>query len=121
MSAEKEHHHPGGHYSGLNRIPNIKEFAASLDRDKKERDAKIDADLRANKNNKEITQHQGESTHLAGYGRVVTDPVTGKEVQIDDVNTDFAKAVENPTVCSLVSPEFQIVSIDCGLLIVVYT
>ncbi|KAI1364973.1 hypothetical protein F5Y08DRAFT_305513 [Xylaria arbuscula] len=96
MSTEKEHHHPGGHYSGLNRIPNIKEFAASLDRDKKERDAKIDADLKANKNSKDITRHQAENGHLAGHGRVVTDPVTGKEVQIDDVNTDFQKAVENP-------------------------
>ncbi|KAI0485570.1 C2 domain-containing protein [Xylaria cf. heliscus] len=95
MSAEKEHVHPGGHYSGLNRIPNIKEFAAALDRDKKERDAKIDAKLKVNKKNGNIKEHENEN-YLAGHGRVVTDPVTGKEVQIDDVKLDSKKAVENP-------------------------
>ncbi|KAI0193592.1 hypothetical protein EV127DRAFT_384606 [Xylaria flabelliformis] len=96
MSAEKEHVHPGGgHYSGLNRIPNIKEFAASLDRDKKERDAKIDAGSKNNKNDGGIKEHEN-GNYLAGHGRVVTDPVTGKEVQIDDEKLDFKKAVENP-------------------------
>ncbi|KAI8634056.1 C2 domain-containing protein [Xylariaceae sp. FL1651] len=97
MSAEKEHVHPGGgHYSGLNRIPNIKEFAAALDRDKKERDAKIDANLKTNTKNNSIKEHQVEKGHLPGHGRVVTDPVTGKEVQIDDVDLDFKQVVENP-------------------------
>ncbi|KAI0872810.1 C2 domain-containing protein [Hypoxylon argillaceum] len=97
MSAEKEHVHPGGgHYSGLNRIPNIKEFAAALDRDKKERDAQIDSQLKGNKKNGDIQEHKAENGYLPGHGRVVTDPVTGREVQIDDVNTDFKKAVENP-------------------------
>jgi hypothetical protein len=99
MSAEQEHHHPGGgHYSGLNRIPNIKEFAASLDRDKRERDARIDDELKKNTRNGGIKEHQAEKGHLAGHGRVVTDPVTGKEVQIDDETTDFRKAVEDPHV-----------------------
>lgn len=97
MSAENEHVHPGGgHYSGRNRIPNIKEFAASLDRDKKERDAQIDAQRKPNKKNGDIEEHEAENGHLAGHGRVVTDPVTGKEVQIDDAKTDFKEAVQNP-------------------------
>ncbi|KAI1341950.1 C2 domain-containing protein [Xylariaceae sp. FL0016] len=97
MSAEQNHTAPGGHYSGRNRIPNIKEFAASLDRDKKERDAKIDADLKANKKNHGISEHQNAPPKNKNYGRVVTDPVTGKEIQIDDVNEDFVKAAENPS------------------------
>lgn len=101
MSAENEHVHPGGHYSGRNRIPNIKEFAAALDRDKKERDAKIDSQLKTNKKNGDIQEHKPENGHLAGHGRVVTDPVTGREVQIEDVNLDFKRAVENPHVCSV--------------------
>lgn len=100
MSEEKHHHFPGGHYSGMNRIPNIKEFAASLDRDKKNRDAKIDADLNGNATNEEIQEHMAPKGHLAGHGKVVTDPVTGKEVQIDDEQIDFKKAVENPHVGS---------------------
>ncbi|KAI2642251.1 C2 domain-containing protein [Xylaria nigripes] len=97
MSAETEHHYPqGGYYSGRNRIPTIKEFTAALDKDKKERDAKIDAELKANRKNKEIREHEAEKRHLAGHGRVVTDPVTGREVQIDDARASFKESVENP-------------------------
>ncbi len=116
MAAEQEHVHPGGHYSGLNRIPNIKEFAAALDRDKKARDAKIDADLKANRKNNDITEHHAQSGLLAGHGRVVTDPVTGREVQIEDVNMDFKKAVENPTVRSLIILDVHTTLINSRLL-----
>ncbi|KAI0121549.1 hypothetical protein F4776DRAFT_221402 [Hypoxylon sp. NC0597] len=97
MASEQHHHFPGGgHYSGSNRVPNIKEFAASLDRNKKERDAKIDAELKANKKNKGITEHTNDPEAHRRRGRVVTDPVTGKEVTIDDVDSSFLKAVEEP-------------------------
>ncbi|KAI0181933.1 hypothetical protein GGR52DRAFT_568141 [Hypoxylon sp. FL1284] len=97
MASEQEHHYPaGGHYSGLNRIPNIKEFVAGLDRDKRERDAKIDAESKANKKNGGVKEHQNDvQTHKGG--RVVTDPVTGNQVTIDDVSTSFMDAVENPS------------------------
>lgn len=93
--ADQEQHHPG-HYSGRNRIPNIKEFAASLDRDKKDRDAKIDADSKSNKKDATVQEHVNSSPKGKGKGRKVTDPVTGKEVEITDVNADFMKAVEDP-------------------------
>ncbi|KAI2620223.1 hypothetical protein GGS26DRAFT_316740 [Hypomontagnella submonticulosa] len=97
MASEQQHKVPGGgHYSGRNRVPNIKEFVASLDRDKKERDAKIDSELKANRKNGDITEHKNDLEKYKGRGRVVTDPVTGKEVTIDDVNADFMKAVEKP-------------------------
>ncbi|KAI1388335.1 uncharacterized protein F4822DRAFT_242469 [Hypoxylon trugodes] len=97
MASEQQHHYPGGgHYSGLNRIPNIKEFVASLDREKKERDAKIDSELKANKKNGDITEHRNELEKYKGKGRIVTDPVTGNQITIDDVNTDFMKAAEEP-------------------------
>ncbi|KAI1765807.1 hypothetical protein GGR53DRAFT_244386 [Hypoxylon sp. FL1150] len=98
MASEQQHQYPGGgHYSGLNRIPNIKEFVAGLDRDKKERDAKIDSELKSNKKNQGIKEHQNDVQSYKGKGRVVTDPVTGNQVTIDDVNTDFMDAAENPT------------------------
>lgn len=96
MSAEEQH--KPGHYSGFNRIPNIKEFAASLDRDKKERDAKIDAEQKAQRKKGGIRDHVNEPQKKKGRGRVVTDPVTGKEVEIEDVDGDFMKAVEDPQV-----------------------
>ena len=38
---------PGGHYSAANPIPNIQRFVKSLDKDKKERDAKINKQTQA--------------------------------------------------------------------------
>ncbi|KAI1461104.1 hypothetical protein F4805DRAFT_414745 [Annulohypoxylon moriforme] len=97
MASEQNHHFPGGHYSGLNRVPNIKEFVAALDRDKKERDAKIDSELKANRKNAgDIQEHKNETAQYKGRGRVVTDPVTGNEITIDDVNHDFEKAAKDP-------------------------
>jgi len=99
MSAEQEHHLPqrGGYYSGRNRIPNIKEFAAALDRDKKQRDAKIDEETKhKGTTGSGVKDHKNSGHGGAGRGRVVMDPVTGKEVTIDDVDVDFMKAVEDP-------------------------
>lgn len=102
MASEQNHRFPGGHYSGLNRVPNIKEFVAALDRDKKERDAKIDSELKANgKSGGDIKEHKNKVEQYKG-GRVVTDPVTGNEITIDDVNADFMKAAKDPIV-SLIS------------------
>ncbi|KAH8677757.1 hypothetical protein BX600DRAFT_393925 [Xylariales sp. PMI_506] len=92
-SPDNQQHAPGGYYSARNRIPNIQQFVASLDRDKKERDAQIDAQLKENKQNNSIEEHKPEKVTR---GRVVTDPVTGKSVEIADVNADFMKAVDNP-------------------------
>ncbi len=71
----------GQHYSGTNRIPNIKQLMESLDKDKKQRDAEIDARL---KSGAQTGKLGGESTNHAAQQvrgknrRVVTDPVTGK-------------------------------------------
>jgi hypothetical protein len=94
---EQEHHIPG-HYSGQNRIPNIKQFVESLDRDKKIRDAQIDQDMSAN-NASGIPDHQNKPKKKKG--KMVQDPVTGKEVEIADVDLDFKEAVEHPKVSLL--------------------
>jgi hypothetical protein len=90
---------PGGHYSGKNPVPNVQRFVESLDAEKKHRDARIEAELRDNQLDGEVTDHrQGQLTGVKGTRKTVTDPTTGKEVQIEDVNTDFMKAVNDPTV-----------------------
>lgn len=79
-----------GHYSGTNRIPNIKQFMENLDKDKKERDAKIDTgEVRAHQDGK---QKQGKNR------RMVRDPVTGQDVEIDDVDEAYVKATKDPHV-----------------------
>jgi Ca2+-dependent lipid-binding protein len=89
-------HVPGNHYSGKNPIPNIQKFIQSLDADKADRDKRIDEELKARKAQGEIHPHVEDDKAKAGSKKWVTDPVTGKEVQIEDVDQNFAKAVREP-------------------------
>lgn len=92
---------PSAHYSGRNRIPNIKQFVEGLDRDKKKRDAAIDADPSVPGG----AAAGGPSAdhvplpHKPGKNRrVVHDPVTGRDVEIEDISSHHLKAAENPVV-----------------------
>jgi hypothetical protein len=101
MSANpaQEKHGPGGHYSSRNPVPNIQRFIQSLDADKKQRDAALDAKMRTNQNNSEVREHQeGQPTGIKGTRKTVTDPTTGNEVTIEDVDANFMKAVQDPVV-----------------------
>ncbi|KAK7424340.1 hypothetical protein QQX98_000608 [Neonectria punicea] len=89
----------GHHYSGQNRVPNIQQFVQQLDRDKKERDAAIDAELKKNKTGPasgEAKAHTNAPDPKTKDHRTVRDPVTGKDVAIQDADIDFAEAVDNP-------------------------
>lgn len=98
-----QHEAPSGkqHYSATNKVPNIQEFMAQLDQEKKERDAQIDSDFKNNKKAGEIKPHANEKRPSAKDTRLVRDPVTGKDVEIRDVKLDSKEAVENPQVCCL--------------------
>jgi Ca2+-dependent lipid-binding protein len=88
---------PGGHYSGANPVPNIQRFIESMDVEKKSRDAKILAELQANEKNGDVKEHQpGHPAGVSGTRKTVTDPTTGRQVQIEDVSADFMKAVDEP-------------------------
>lgn len=91
---------PGGHYSGANPIPNIQRFIHSLDVDKKERDAKIQAQMDAGKGPQNgVRDHKpGQPAGVVGTRKSVTDPTTGRQVEIEDVNADFMKAADDPQV-----------------------
>lgn len=86
----------GAHYSGRNRVPNIKQFMEGLDKDKKKRDAQTEA---------APLKEGGESNdHVPARKpgknrRVVRDPVTGKDVEIEDITSQHMKAAHDPTVC----------------------
>lgn len=115
----------GQHYSGTNRIPNIKQFIDSLDKDKKARDADIDTFQQQKKQqqgkNGEISEHTDSSAVKGKRQRIVTDPITGKgmqrecarlpqawelrfrvanvyitEVEIDDMDGKLLEAVKDP-------------------------
>jgi hypothetical protein len=89
----------GQHYSGRNRVPNIHEFVARLDRQKKDRDAAIDEELRKNKQNSDAKDHVSEQQiRNKKRTRTVRDPVTGRDVEIEDASIDFKDVVDNPKV-----------------------
>lgn len=99
----------GGHYSGSNRIPNIRQFMERLDQEKKDRDAKIDDEAKQRgkapaKTSAEVKAHN-ETTQKQGKNRrTVRDPVTGKNVEIDDMDGDMMKAAQDPQVRPPFSP-----------------
>ena len=90
-------HAPGGYYSGKNKIPDIKTFVANLDKDKRERDAKVDQqDVQKQPGGSSEVQPHQQTEAKKGKTKTVTDPVTGNQVQIEDVGKDFMKAVDDP-------------------------
>ncbi|GKT47167.1 meiotically up-regulated gene 190 protein [Colletotrichum spaethianum] len=101
-----EHKLPTGgqHYSARNKIPNIHEFVAQLDKEKRERDAAIEAEDKEHQKIQRQAQNQphGDSKdHVPEKKdrkktKTVRDPVTGKDVEIEDPKDDFKEVVENP-------------------------
>ena len=94
--AEPQAQHYPGHYSGANPVPTVKKFLESLDKDKAARDKKIDEDAKAGPHAGEAKPHQPTDAGVKGTQKTVTDPTTGKQVTIEDVNDEMIKNVENP-------------------------
>ena len=86
-------------------MPTIDKFLRSLDKDKAERDRRIDEELRPRqqvapkKGASEAVSHEQTAPRKGGGNeKTVTDPVTGNQVQIADVGEDFLENVKNPKV-----------------------
>jgi hypothetical protein len=101
MAEQQQSQHVPGHYSGANPVPTVKKFIESLDKDKAERDRKLDEQERERKKQAAATgdaaPHKPQKAAIEGTQKVVTDPTTGKEVTIEDVNKSMMDQVENPT------------------------
>ena len=86
---------PGGHYSGRNPVPNIQRFIENMDRDKKARDEQFMAQQAAQSG--QVQAHKDKRTAAPTSSRkTVTDPTTGRQVQIEDVDENFMDAALNP-------------------------
>lgn len=85
--AEQQQHYPG-HYSGTNKVPTVAKFIQSLDKDKAERDKKIDEDAhnKSNLGGAAVKPHEADQYTVKGTQKKVTDPTTGREVVIEDVS-----------------------------------
>lgn len=97
MASDDAKFAPGGHYSGRNPVPNIQKFIENMDRDKKNRDAELMAQQKAESG--DVDAHKDKRTGgPKGHQKTVTDPTTGKQVQIEDVDENFMEAATNPKV-----------------------
>lgn len=100
MTEQQQQHAPGGHYSGHNPIPTVKQFIDNLDKDKKNRDRVLDEQAAAQKDTDksggDVQPHHMQKRSVDGTEKTVTDPVTGNQVTISDVNKAMMKEVENP-------------------------
>ena len=94
MADQQQQHAPGGVYSGKNKIPTIGQFIDRLDQDKKDRDKQIDQRQNVGSST-EAKPHVNEKKE-AGAGKTVTDPTTGKQVVVEDVNEAFRERARNP-------------------------
>jgi hypothetical protein len=106
--ADQQKTGPGGHYSGHNPIPTVKQFIENLDKDKKNRDRELDQQAAAGKTAKgPVTAkpsvagggaqpHEMQKRSVDGTEKTVTDPVTGNQVTISDVDKAMMSEVENP-------------------------
>lgn len=83
----EQQHYPG-HYSGANPVPTVAKFIQSLDKDKAERDKKIDEDARhkGKLGGSAVKPHEADEYTVKGTQKRVTDPTTGREVVIEDIN-----------------------------------
>lgn len=96
--AEQQQHAPGGHYSGHNKIPTVNQFIERLDKDKKDRDAKIEEERKARAAGGGDAKPHQEQVRPKENQQRVRDPTTGKDVIIEDVNKDMIEASKNPVV-----------------------
>lgn len=95
MAEQQQQHAPGGHYSGANPVPTVKKFLESLDKEKQERDRAIE---QQGQQPQTATPHKQHPRGIKGTQKEVTDPTTGRQVVIEDVNRDVMKEVDNPKV-----------------------
>ena len=95
---QQQQHAPGGHYSGRNPVPTVKKFIENLDKDKAERDRKLDEKNASTGKHGDAVPHKAQKMGVSGTEKTVTDPTTGREVVIEDVSKAMMSQVENPQV-----------------------
>lgn len=100
-------HRVGEHWSAGNPIPTIQKFMQHLDVEKRERE-KHEQDITAKQEEEskrkadrgeadEATAHKPRQVPK-GKTRMVTDPTTGRDIEVEDQDEDSMETVKNQTV-----------------------
>jgi hypothetical protein len=95
---QQQQHAPGGHYSGHNPVPTVKQFVENLDTDKRKRDKRVEEEAarRREQQGQDSQARKPLERQVKGTEKTVTDPTTGREVVIADVDKEMIKEVEDP-------------------------
>lgn len=110
MPPGQQQHRVGEHWSAANPVPTIQKFMQHLETEKEERKAheeeinakeqqtRREKESRGEKLEDEATAHKNRTTPK-GKTRMVTDPTTGKDIEVEDLDEESMEVVKNPTVC----------------------
>lgn len=110
MPPGQQQHRVGEHWSAANPVPTIQKFMQHLETEKEERKAheeeinakeqqtRREKESRGEKLEDEATAHKNR-TIPKGKTRMVTDPTTGKDIEVEDLDEESMEVVKNPTVC----------------------
>ena len=96
-------HRVGEHWSGANPVPTISKFMERLERDKQEREAHA-AEVTARHDQRQMDRTAGEAgphqprKRPKGKTRMVTDPTTGRDIEVEDQDEESMEVVKNPKV-----------------------
>ncbi|KAF9883064.1 hypothetical protein FE257_004143 [Aspergillus nanangensis] len=94
----------GEHWSAQNPVPTINRFMEHLERDKQERKAHEEAlgNKEKEKREKKASEHPSEDAlphrprKTNGKTRMVTDPTTGRDIEVEDADEDSMNPVKDP-------------------------
>lgn len=122
-----QQHRIGEHWSSANPIPRIQKLMESMDIEKQERKRQLDEEKRQRKE-KGLPEEEEEAGHYQqkdgtavphrprqvskGKTRVVTDPTTGKDIEVEDQDEESMEAVKEPQVCN------QVMVVKDGLMLI---
>jgi hypothetical protein len=107
-SSSPQQHRVGEHWSGTNPVPTIGKFIERLQADQKEREAheqlmasrrqeRQDAQLKQNKPDQDTYPHRPRKVG-EGRTREVTDPTTGRQIEVEDLDENAMDPVKDPKV-----------------------
>ncbi|KAB8239364.1 C2 domain protein [Aspergillus alliaceus] len=94
-----KHHRVGEHYGTHNPVPTIQRFLEHMERDKQDRKAHEEAVTAREKEEEargEASPHKPRKRPGKGKTRMVTDPTTGRDIEVEDQDSDSMEVVKNP-------------------------
>ncbi|KAE8355805.1 hypothetical protein BDV28DRAFT_145744 [Aspergillus coremiiformis] len=94
-----KHHQVGEHYGTHNPVPTIQRFLEHMEKDKEDRkvhEAAVTAREEEEEARGDASPHKRRKRPGKGKTRMVTDPTTGRDIEVEDQDSDSMEVVKNP-------------------------